>query len=154
MSNIDARLKELGITLPEPAAPVASYRPAVIAGGMLYVSGQLPFVDGAIVTGKLGANVSLEQGVEAARACGIMLIAQIKAALDGDLDRVEQIVKLGGFVASTPDFTDQPKVVNGASDLMEQVFGEAGRHARSAVATPVLPLDAAVEVDAVVALKG
>ena len=152
--TIDEKLSELGITLPQPAAPVASYRPAVIANGMLYVSGQLPFVDGKIVTGKLGADVSLEQGVAAARACGIMLIAQIKAALDGDLDRVAQIVKLGGFVASTPDFTDQPKVVNGASDLMEQVFGEAGRHARSAVATPVLPLDAAVEVDAVVALKG
>ena len=152
--SIDAKLEQLGITLPEPAAPVASYRPAVIANGMLYVSGQLPFVDGKIVSGKLGDSVSLEQGVEAARACGIMLIAQMKAALDGDLDRVVQVVKLGGFVASTPDFTDQPKVVNGASDLMEQVFGEAGRHARSAVATPVLPLDAAVEVDAIVALKG
>ncbi|WP_420606695.1 RidA family protein [Novosphingopyxis sp.] len=152
--NIDEKLAELGLTLPEPAAPVASYRPAVIANGMLYVSGQLPLVDGKIVTGKLGDSVTLDQGVAAARACGIMLIAQIKAALDGDLDRVGQIVKLGGFVASTPDFTDQPKVVNGASDLMEQVFGEAGRHARSAVATPVLPLDAAVEVDAVVAIRG
>ena len=151
--SIDQKLKDLGITLPEPAAPVASYRPAVEANGMLYVSGQLPFIDGEIVTGKLGADVSLERGVEAARACGIMLIAQIKAALGGDLDRVGQIVKLGGFVASVSDFTDQPKVVNGASDLMEQVFGEAGRHARSAVATPVLPLDAAVEVDAIVALK-
>lgn len=151
--SIETKLSELSITLPEPAAPVASYRPAVIANDMLYVSGQLPFVDGTIVTGKLGENVSLEQGVAAARACGIMLIAQIKTALDGDLDRVEQIVKLGGFVASTPDFTDQPKVVNGASDLMEQVFGEAGRHARSAVATPVLPLDAAVEIDAIVALR-
>lgn len=152
--SIETKLQELGITLPEPAAPVASYRPAVMANGMLYVSGQLPFIDGKIVTGKLGQDVSLERGVEAARACGIMLIAQIKAALGGDLSRVEQIVKLGGFVASTPDFTDQPKVVNGASDLMEQVFGEAGRHARSAVATPVLPLDAAVEIDAIVAVRG
>ncbi len=151
--SFETNLSDIGITLPEPAAPVASYRPAVIANGMLYVSGQLPFIDGAIVTGKLGADVSLERGVEAARACGIMLIAQIKAALDGDLERVAQIVKLGAFVASTPDFSDQPKVVNGASDLMEQVFGEAGRHARSAVATPVLPLNAAVEIDAIVALR-
>ena len=151
--SFESNLSDIGITLPEPAAPVASYRPAVIANGMLYVSGQLPFIDGAIVTGKLGADVSLERGVEAARACGIMLIAQIKAALDGDLDRVAQIVKLGAFVAYTPDFSDQPKVVNGASDLMEQVFGEAGRHARSAVATPVLPLNAAVEIDAIVALR-
>lgn len=151
--SFESNLSDLGITLPEPAAPVASYRPSVIANGMLYVSGQLPFIDGAIVTGKLGADVSLERGVEAARACGIMLIAQIKAALDGDLERVAQIVKLGAFVASTPDFSDQPKVVNGASDLMEQVFGEAGRHARSAVATPVLPLNAAVEIDAIVALR-
>lgn len=151
--SFESNLSDIGITLPEPAAPVASYRPAVIANGMLYVSGQLPFIDGAIVTGKLGADVSLERGVEAARACGIMLIAQIKAALDGDLDRVAQIVKLGAFVACTPDFSDQPKVVNGASDLMEQVFGEAGRHARSAVATPVLPLNAAVEIDAIVALR-
>ncbi|WP_022672982.1 RidA family protein [Novosphingopyxis baekryungensis] len=151
--SFESNLSDIGITLPEPAAPVASYRPAVIANGMLYVSGQLPFIDGAIVTGKLGADVSLERGVEAARACGIMLIAQIKAALDGDLERVVQIVKLGAFVASTPDFSDQPKVVNGASDLMEQVFGEAGRHARSAVATPVLPLNAAVEIDAIVALR-
>jgi len=151
--SFEMNLSDIGITLPEPAAPVASYRPAVIANGMLYVSGQLPFIDGAIVTGKLGADVSLERGVEAARACGIMLIAQIKAALDGDLERVAQIVKLGAFVASTPDFSDQPKVVNGASDLMEQVFGEAGRHARSAVATPVLPLNAAVEIDAIVALR-
>ena len=151
--SFETNLSDIGITLPGPAAPVASYRPAVIANGMLYVSGQLPFIDGAIVTGKLGADVSLERGVEAARACGIMLIAQIKAALDGDLERVAQIVKLGAFVASTPDFSDQPKVVNGASDLMEQVFGEAGRHARSAVATPVLPLNAAVEIDAIVALR-
>ena len=151
--SFESNLSDIGISLPEPAAPVASYRPAVIANGMLYVSGQLPFIDGAIVTGKLGADVSLERGVEAARACGIMLIAQIKAALDGDLERVAQIVKLGAFVASTPDFSDQPKVVNGASDLMEQVFGEAGRHARSAVATPVLPLNAAVEIDAIVALR-
>ena len=146
--NIEARLAELGLTLPEPAAPVASYVPAVEAGGMLHISGQLPFVNGTLVTGRLGENVSLEQGIEAAQACGVMILAQAKAAL-GSLDRVTRVVKLGGFVNSTGDFTDQPKVVNGASDLMMAVFGDAGRHARSAVGVPVLPLGAAVEVDAI-----
>ncbi len=147
-ANIEARLAELGLTLPEPAAPVASYVPAVEAGGLLHISGQLPFVAGTLVTGRLGESVSLEQGVEAAQACGVMILAQAKAAL-GSLDRVTRVVKLGGFVNSTGDFTDQPKVVNGASDLMMAVFGEAGRHARSAVGVPVLPLGAAVEVDAI-----
>ena len=149
--TIEAKLAELGISLPEAAAPVASYQPLVVSGNTAYLSGQLPFVEGKLVTGKLGANVSLEQGQEAARACGLMILAQLKAA--GLLERVEQVVKLGGFVASTPDFTDQPKVVNGTSDLMAEVFGDAGRHARSAVGVPVLPLDAAVEVDAIVALR-
>ncbi|TMM48052.1 RidA family protein [Qipengyuania marisflavi] len=149
--TIAARLEELGITLPEAAAPVASYQPLVVSGRVAYLSGQLPFVAGKLVTGKLGADVSLEDGQQAARACGLMILAQLKAA--GLLERVERIVKLGGFVASTPDFTDQPKVVNGASDLMAEVFGDAGRHARSAVGVPVLPLDAAVEVDAIVALR-
>ncbi|SFO91760.1 RidA family protein [Qipengyuania nanhaisediminis] len=149
--TIEARLEELGITLPEAAAPVASYQPFVVSGQTAYISGQLPFVEGRLVTGKLGADVSLEQGQAAARASGLMIMAQLKAA--GLLERVEQIVKLGGFVASTPDFTDQPKVVNGTSDLMFEVFGDAGRHARSAVGVPVLPLDAAVEVDAIVALR-
>ena len=149
--TIEARLKELGITLPEAAAPVASYQPLVVSGHTAYISGQLPFVEGRLVTGKLGADVSLEQGHAAARACGLMIMAQLKSA--GLLERVEQIVKLGGFVASTPDFTDQPKVVNGTSDLIFEVFGDAGRHARSAVGVPVLPLDAAVEVDAIVALR-
>ena len=150
--SVEAKLEELGIILPEAAAPVASYVPAVVQGGCVYVSGQLPFIDGALVTGKLGADVDLEQGQAAARACGLMILAQLKAA--GVLDNIERVVKLGGFVASTPDFTDQPKVVNGASDLMAEVLGEAGRHARSAVGVPVLPLDAAVEVDAIVALRG
>lgn len=148
MSDIEARLAELGLVLPEPAAPVASYVAAVQAGGLLHISGQLPFVDGKLVTGRLGEDVSLEQGADAARACGIMILAQAKKAL-GSLDRVKQVVKLGGFVSSTGDFTDQPKVVNGASDLMMAVFGDAGRHARSAVGVPVLPLGAAVEVDAI-----
>ena len=151
--SIDARLAELGITLPEAAAPVASYVPVVVSGGMAFVSGQLPFVDGKLVTGRLGEDVSLEDGQAAARACGLMILAQLKAALI-PLDKVERVVKLGGFVNSTPDFTDQPKVVNGASDLMAQVFGEAGKHARAAVGVPSLPLGAAVEVDAVIALSG
>ena len=149
--SIEAKLAELGITLPEAAAPVASYQPLVVSNGVAYISGQLPFVDGALVTGKLGQDVTLERGQEAARACGLMILAQLKAA--GLLERVEKVVKLGGFVASVPSFTDQPKVVNGTSDLMAEVFGEAGRHARSAVGVPVLPLDAAVEVDAIVALR-
>ena len=124
----------------------------VIAGGLAHVSGQLPFVEGRLVRGRLGDDVSLEEGYAAARACGLMLIAQLKAAL-GSLDRVERIVKLGGFVNSAADFTDQPKVVNGASELMVALFGEAGKHARSAVGVPALPLGAAVEVDAIVAVR-
>ena len=151
-TSIDDRLAELGLTLPEPAAPVASYVAVVVAGGFAHVSGQLPFVDGALVTGRLGEDVSLADGTAAARACGLMILAQAKAAL-GSLDRVTQVVKLGAFVSSTADFTDQPKVANGASDLMADVFGDAGRHARAAVGVPVLPLGAAVEVDAVLAVK-
>ena len=119
------------------------------AGGLLHISGQLPFKDGQIVTGRLGDGVSLEDGQDAAQRCALMLVAQMKAAL-GSLGRVERIVKLGVFVNSTGDFTDQPKVANGASDLMVQLFGEAGKHARSAVGVPVLPLGAAVEIDAIV----
>lgn len=150
--SIDARLAELGIVLPQPAAPVAAYVPTVESGGLLHISGQLPFVDGALVTGRLGEDVSLEAGTAAARACGLMILAQAKAAL-GSLDRVERVVKLGGFVNSTGDFTDQPKVVNGASELMAEVFGEVGKHARSAVGVPVLPLGAAVEVDAILSVR-
>ncbi|TIX49400.1 RidA family protein [Alteraurantiacibacter aquimixticola] len=149
--SVESRLAEIGITLPEAAAPVASYQPVVIANGLAHVSGQLPFIDGQLVTGRLGEDVTLEQGTAAARACGLMIAAQLKAA--GVLERVERVVKLGAFVNSTGDFTDQPKVANGASDLMFEIFGEAGRHARSAVGVPVLPLGAAVEVDAVIALR-
>ena len=152
--TIDARLAELGISLPTPAAPVAAYVAAVEIGGLLHISGQLPFrEDGSLITGRLGQSVDLAAGAEAARRCGIMLIAQIKAALGGDLDRVDRIIKLGAFVASTGEFTDQPKVANGASELMQAVFGDAGRHARSAVGVPVLPLGAAVEIDAIVAIR-
>jgi enamine deaminase RidA (YjgF/YER057c/UK114 family) len=153
MSNvIEAKLAELGLTLPAAAAPVAAYVPVVVAGGLAHVSGQLPFIDGKLVTGRLGDDVTTEQGYEAARACGLMLLAQLKAAL-GSLDRVERIVKLGAFINSTGDYTDQPKVANGASELMAAVFGDVGKHARSAVGVPVLPLGAAVEVDAIVAVK-
>jgi enamine deaminase RidA (YjgF/YER057c/UK114 family) len=152
MSDIDTRLAELGLVLPEPAAPVAAYVPVMLAGNVAHVSGQLPFVEGQLVTGRLGEDVELERGIVAAQACGVMILAQLKAAL-GSLDRVEQIVKLGGFVNSAASFTDQPKVINGASELMMAVFGDAGRHARSAVGVPVLPLGAAVEVDAVVSVK-
>lgn len=150
--SIESRLAELGITLPEPAAPVAAYVPVVVAGGLAHVSGQLPFIDGQLVTGRLGEGVGQDQGYAAARACGLMILAQLKAKL-GSLDRVEQIVKLGGFVNSTFAFTDQPKVVNGASELMVEIFGDAGKHARSAVGVPGLPLGAAVEVDAIVAIR-
>ena len=152
-THVEHALEQLGLTLPQAAAPVAAYVPTVVAGGLLHVSGQIPFKDGAVMTGKLGAGRDLAYGQEAARACALMLVAQLKAALGGDLSRVERIVKLGVFVNSAPDFTDQPKVANGASELMEQVFGEAGRHARSAVGVPVLPLGAAVEIDAVVQVK-
>ena len=151
--SIDQRLAELGIILPQPAAPVAAYVPAVEHGGLLHISGQISFAeDGNLIVGRLGEDMNLERGTEAARRCGIMLLAQINAAL-GSLDRVERIVKLGGFVNSAPSFTDQPKVANGASELMQQVFGEMGRHARSAVGVAVLPLGVAVEVDAIVAVK-
>ena len=151
-AEIDAKLAELGLVLPEPAAPVAAYVPVVVAGGLAHVSGQLPFIDGVLVKGRLGESVDAGAGYEAARACGLMILAQLRAAL-GSLDRVERVVKLGGFVTSTPDFTDQPKVVNGASELMAAVFGDAGKHARSAVGVPALPLGAAVEVDAIVAVR-
>ncbi len=150
--SIETRLSELGIVLPEAAAPVASYLPIVVEGGLAHVSGQLPFVNGTLVTGRLGEDVSLEQGEEAARACGMMILAQVKMAL-GSLDKVARVVRLGAFVNSTADFTDQAKVANGASNLMFDVFGEAGRHARAAVGVPVLPLGAAVEVDAILAVK-
>ena len=148
--SIEARLQELGIVLPEAAAPVASYVPVVVQGGFAHVSGQLPFIDGELVTGRLGEDISVEAGTAAARACGLMILAQLKAA--GVLEKVERVVKLGGFVSSTAEFSDQPKVINGASDLMLDVFGEIGKHARAAVGVPALPLGAAVKVDAIIAL--
>ena len=152
MTDIAARLKALDIMLPAAAAPVAAYVPAVEHGGLLYLSGQLPFERGELMTGRLGEDRDLAYGARAARACGIMILAQTAKAL-GSLDRVERIVRMGVFVSSDGRFTDQPKVANGASELMEQVFGEAGKHARSAVGVPVLPLGAAVEIDAVIAVR-
>ncbi|WP_308814939.1 RidA family protein [Sphingomonas sp. GV3] len=150
--RIARKLEELGLSLPEAAAPVAAYVPIVEAAGMLHLSGQLPFRDGQLITGRLGDGVSLEDGQAAARACGLMIVAQLKKYLNGDLSRVKRIVKLGVFVNSHADFTDQPKVANGASELMVALFGDEGRHARSAVGVPVLPLGAAVEIDAIVQL--
>ena len=152
MTDIASRLAELGIALPEAAAPVAAYVPTVLAGDLLHISGQVSFEGGQLMTGRMGEDRDLDYGQRAARACGLMLLAQMKKAL-GSLDRVERVVKLGVFVNSAGSFTDQPKVANGASELMEQVFGEAGRHARSAVGVPVLPLGAAVEIDAIVQVK-
>ncbi len=152
MSNI-TRLAELGITLPEAAAPVASYVPVVIEGNLAFVSGQLPIKDGHMIGGHLGKGVSLEDGQRAAEICALNILAQLNAALDGHLDRVARVVKLGGFVACTPDFIDQPKVINGASDFFLKVFGDAGKHARAAVGVPALPRGAAVEVEAVFALR-
>jgi enamine deaminase RidA (YjgF/YER057c/UK114 family) len=151
-AEIDTKLSELGLALPQAAAPVAAYVPVVITGGLAYVSGQLPFIEGKLVTGRLGEDVSLEQGTAAAQACALMLLAQLKAAL-GSLERIERIVKLGVFVNSAANFTDQPKVGNGASDLMAALLGDAGRHARSAVGVPTLPLGVAVEIDAIVAVR-
>ncbi len=148
--QIDARLKELGIEIKQPAAPVANYVGYVKTGNLVFVSGQVTLKDGQVQhQGKLGAGIPLEEGQAAARLCAINIVAQLKAACDGDLDRVRRIVKLGGFVNSTPEFTDQPKVINGASDLMVEVFGDKGRHARAAVSAGSLPLGVAVEVDCV-----
>lgn len=144
---IERRLQELEITLPTAAAPVAAYVPTVLANGLLHVSGQLPFREGQVVTGRLGEDVDIAQGQAAARLCGLMLLAQVEAAVG--LDRVERVVKLGVFINSNAGFTQQPEVANGASELMQDVFGEPGRHARAAVGVPALPRGAAVEVDAV-----
>jgi enamine deaminase RidA (YjgF/YER057c/UK114 family) len=148
--QITTRLAELGIDLPEPSAPAANYVPYVVSGNLVFVSGQLPVWNGGFrFIGKVGADFSLEEGIEAARLCGINLIAQARDAAGGDLDRIKRVVKLGGFVNAGPDFTDHPKVINGASDLMADVFDEAGKHARFAVGAVSLPLGVAVEVDGV-----
>jgi enamine deaminase RidA (YjgF/YER057c/UK114 family) len=153
MPIITARLAELGIVLPAAAMPVASYVPVVIEGNLLYVSGQLPVKDGHMSRGHLGRDVTLEEGAKAAELCAVNILAQVNAALQGQLDRVARCVKLTGFVAATADFTDHPKVINGASDMMLKVFGDKGKHARAAVGVASLPLGACVEVEAVFALR-
>ena len=148
--SIEARIAELGLQLPAAAAPVASYVPTVEADNMLYVSGQISFAaDGSLITGRLGADMDVAAGQAAAERCALMILAQVKAALGGSFGRVERVVKLGVFVQCTPDFTQQPEVANGASDLFVKVFGEAGKHARAAVGVPALPRGVAVEIDAI-----
>jgi enamine deaminase RidA (YjgF/YER057c/UK114 family) len=153
MSKVEARLAELGVVLPEPNAPVANYVPTVLTGNLLHISGQVSVNAEGGIKGVVGEDVDAATAKAAARICGINLIAQMKRALDGDLDRVVRIVKLGGFVQAGPTFFDIPQVVNGCSDLMVEAFGDAGRHARSAVGVYRLPLNFAVEVDAVVEVK-
>lgn len=148
MSTPETKLAELGLTLPEPAKAVANYVPFVISGNLLFVSGQVSLGPDGLVKGVLGSTMTLEQGQAAAKLCGINLLAQCKSAL-GDLSRIKRVVKLGGFVACDPSFTDIPQVINGCSDLMVNVLGDAGRHARSAVSCPVLPLGVAVEIDGI-----
>ena len=150
MPSPERRLKELGITLPKPAKPVANYVGFVRTGNLIYVSGQVPVADGKVmVTGPLGRDVSVEEGAKAARQCAINIIAQLNEAVAGDLTRIARIVKLTGFVASVAEFTDHPKVINGASDLFGEVFGDRGKHARAAVGVSALPLNSAVEVEAI-----
>lgn len=149
MKSAEQNLIDLGITLPQPTSPVANYVPYIISHNLVFISGQVSLGPQGLIAGKLGVDLDLDKGVEAARACGINLIAQLNEAVGGDLTRVQRVIKLGGFVNCTSDFLDHPKVMNGASDLMVAVFGEAGRHARAAVGAPSLPLGAAVEIDGV-----
>ncbi|MFT5798880.1 MAG: enamine deaminase RidA (YjgF/YER057c/UK114 family) [Candidatus Azotimanducaceae bacterium] len=151
--GIENRLKSLGVTLPEASAPAGNYVPYVQVGDLVYISGQISNGPDGLIIGKLGANMDVEAGAAAAKACALHLIAQLKAACGGDLDRVVQVVKLGGFVNSTDDFTDQPKVINGASDFMVEAFGDLGRHARAAVSAASLPLGVAVEIEGTFQIK-
>ena len=146
--SIENKLTELGITLPEAPAPAANYVPFVRSGNLVFISGQISADENGLIVGKLGENTETDAGAAAARRCGLALIAQLKSAI-GSLDKVKRVVKLTGFVNSTPDFTEQPRVVNGCSDLMVEVFGDAGRHARAAVSAASLPLGVAVEIEAI-----
>ena len=153
MSAFETRLAELGVTLPDAPAPAANYVPYVQVGDLVHVSGQISMKDGAFLTGKLGDDMTAEEGAKAARSCAIALLAQVKAACGGDLDRLQRVVKLVGFVNSTSDFGDQPKVINGASDFMVEALGDAGRHARSAVSAASLPFGVAVEIEGIFQIK-
>lgn len=151
--NFEARLAELGVTLGDAAAPAANYVPFVQVGETLFVSGQISMENGEMITGKVGADLTVEEGAAAARVCAINLLGQVKAACGGDLDRLVRVVKLTGFVNSTPDFGDQPKVVNGCSDFLVEALGDAGRHSRSAVSAGALPFNVAVEIEGIFQIK-
>ncbi len=154
MGTIEKKLGELGIILPVPMKPVANYVPWVKTGNLVFISGQGAVVDGKIqYAGKLGDTVTMEDGIMSARLTGINVISQMRDACGGNLDRVKRVVKLLGFVNATPDFTEHPKIINGASDLMVEVFGDKGRHARSAVAAPSLPFNLSVEIEAIVEIE-
>ena len=153
MSKIEENLSKLGVTLPDAPAPAANYVPYVVDGNTVYVSGQISANDAGLITGKLGDGMSVEDGAAAAKSCAISLLAQLKEACGGDIDRLDRVVKLVGFVNSIGDFTDQPKVINGASDFLVEALGEQGRHARSAVSAASLPLGVAVEIEAIFAIK-
>lgn len=152
-SVIEERLAQMGVILPPSAPPAANYVPFVKSGKVLYVSGQISSNPGGMIIGKIGAQLNTQEGYDAARTCAINLLAQVKIACDGDLDLLDRVVKLTGFVNSTPDFTEQPTVINGASDFLVEVLGESGRHARSAVSAGALPLGVAVEVEGIFQLK-
>jgi len=151
--EIEQRLAGLGVKLPEAPAPAANYIPFVQMGEVLFVSGQISMAEGALITGRLGETMTVEEGQLAARTCAINLLAQVRAACGGDLDRLVRVVRLGGFVNCTPDFTDQPKVINGASDFLAEAVGEAGLHARTAVGVPALPMGVAVEIDGIFQIR-
>ncbi|RLJ41298.1 enamine deaminase RidA (YjgF/YER057c/UK114 family) [Litoreibacter meonggei] len=153
MSHHETRLAELGVTLPDAPAPAANYVPSVIVGDTVYISGQISQNDDGFITGKIGADLTVQQGAAAARTCAISLLAQLKAACGGDLSRLVRVVKLTGFVNSTPDFTEQPKVINGASDFLVEALGDAGKHARSAVSAGALPFNVAVEIEGIFQIK-
>jgi len=155
MNPIEKKLLELGLELPEASAPVANYVPYVKSGNLVFISGQISKIDDITIKGRLGEDLSVEEGQLAAKFSGLNLIAQMKAACDGDLTRVKRIVKLGGFVQSLPSATqgDIPKIINGCSDIMVELFGDLGRHARFAVSAPSLPLDVAVEIDAIIEIE-
>ena len=151
--TIASRLAELGVTLPDAPAPAANYMPYVLSGNMLYVSGQISNNESGLIVGKLGDDMDIEQGVQAAKSCALSLLAQVRAACGGDLERLVRVVKLTGFVNSTGDFTDQPKIINGASDFFVEALGDVGRHARSAVSAASLPLGVAVEIEGIFEIK-
>ena len=153
MSGFEARLAELGVTLADAPAPAANYVPFVQVGDLVHVSGQISMNEDGLITGKLGDDMDTEAGAAAAKTCAISLLAQVKAACGGDLDRLVRVVKLVGFVNSTADYTEQPKVINGASDFMVEALGDAGRHARSAVSAASLPLGVAVEIEGIFQIK-